>query len=215
MRFPLGPTLANAFLCHFEKQWLSDCRQDFCPNIYRRYVDDIFVTFNSYEQLKKFIKYMNTKHPNIKFTFEHKHNNSFSFLDVKICRENNKLTTSVYRKPTFSGVFTNCKSFILRVYKFGLVYTLLHRCFNIAFSYEKFHNEINALKQILKLNGYPTQFIDRCITQFLQKLYVTKAIQDTVNKKQLLIVLPFLGAQSFLVRKRLQSCIRKPYLIVH
>ena len=24
MGFSLGPTLANAFLCHFEKQWLSD-----------------------------------------------------------------------------------------------------------------------------------------------------------------------------------------------
>ena len=49
--------------------------------------------------------------------------------------------------------------------------------------------------------------------QFFQKLYLTKAIQDTVNKKQLLIVLLFLGAQSFLVRKRLQSCIRNtiPY----
>ena len=149
MGSPLGPTLANAFLCHFEKQWLSDCPQDFCPNIYRRYVDDIFVTFNSYQQLKKFVEYMTTKHPNIKFTFEHEHNNSFSFLNVKICRENNKLTTSVYRTPTFSGVFTNFKSFISTVYKFGLVYTLLHRCFNITSSYEKFHNEINALKQIL------------------------------------------------------------------
>ena len=161
--------------------------------------------------MKKFV--LNTKHSNIKFTFEHEHNNSFSFLDVKICRENNKLTTSVYRKPTFSGVFTNFKSFIPTVYKSGLVYTLLHRCFNITSSYEKFDNEINALKQILKLYGYHTQFIDRCIKQFLQKLYVTKAIQDTVNKKQLLMVLPFLGAQSFLVRRRVQSCIRNtiPY----
>ena len=33
MGSPLGPTLANAFLCHFEKQWLSDSPQDFCPNI--------------------------------------------------------------------------------------------------------------------------------------------------------------------------------------
>ena len=55
MGSPLGPTLANAFLCHFEKQRLSDFPQDFCPNIYRKYdilmifVDDIFVTFNSYE----------------------------------------------------------------------------------------------------------------------------------------------------------------------
>ena len=119
---------------------------------------------------------MNTKHSNIKFNFEHEHNNSFSFLDVKTCRGNNRLTTSVCRKSTFSGIFTNFKSFIPTVYKFGLVYTLLHRCFNTTSSYEQFHNEINALKQILKLNGYPTQFIDRCMKQFIQKLYVTKAI---------------------------------------
>ena len=109
--------------------------------------DNIFVTFNSHEQLKKYLEYMNTKHPNIKFTFEHEHNNSFLFLDVEICCENNKLTTSVYRKPTFSEVFTNFKSFIHTVYKFGLVYILLQCCFNITSSYEKFHNEINWLKQ--------------------------------------------------------------------
>ena len=97
------------------------------------------------------------KHPNIKFTFEHQYDHSFLFLDLKICRENNKFTTSVYE------VFTNFKSFIPTVYKFGLVYTLLHRCFNIISYYEKFHNEINALKQIFKTNGYPFQFIDRCI----------------------------------------------------
>ena len=85
---------------------------------------DIFVTFNSHEQLKKFVEYLKTKHPNIKFTFEHEHN-TFSFLNVKICRENNELTTSVYRKPTFSGVFTNFRSFIPTVQKFSLVYILL------------------------------------------------------------------------------------------
>ena len=148
---------------------------------------------------------MNTKHPNTKFTFEHEHSNIFSFLDVKICHEKNKLTTSVYRKSTFSGVFTNFKSFLPTVQIFGLVYTVLHRCCNINSSCEKFHNEINALKQIFKLNCYPIQFIDRSIKQLLQKLYVTKVIQDTVNKKQLLMFLPFLGAQSFLVRKRLQN----------
>ena len=40
-------------------------------------MDDIFVTFNSHEQLKKFVEYMNTKQPNMKFTFEHEHNNFF------------------------------------------------------------------------------------------------------------------------------------------
>ena len=195
MRSLLVPTLANAFLCHFEKQLLSDSPQDFCLNIYGRYVD-IFVTFSSHEQLKNFVEYMNTKHPNIKFTFEHENNNTFSSLDVKISHKNNKLTTSVYRKPPFSGGFTNSKGFIPTFQKFGLVYTLLHRCFNITSSYEKFHNEINVLKQIFKLNGYPIQFIDTCIEESIQKLYVTKAIQDTVNKKQLIIVLQFLVRSS-------------------
>ena len=94
---------------------------------------------------------MNTKHLHIKFTFEHEHNNSFSFLDVKIYRQNNKFTTSVYRKPTFIGVFTNCQSFTPTVYKFGLVYTLLHRCFNIASTYQRFCNDIKASKKILNL----------------------------------------------------------------
>ena len=91
-----------------------------------------------------FVEYMNTKHSNIIFTCEHEHINTFLFMDVKISRESNKLTTSVYKKPTFSRVFTNFKSFIPIFQKFGLVYTLLHCCFNITTSYDKFHTEVNA-----------------------------------------------------------------------
>ena len=124
MGSPLGRTLANAFLCLFEKKCLSECPVEFLPSVCKRYVDDIFVTFNSYSQLLKFVDYMNHQHPNIKFTFEVE-KNDFSFLDVKICRENNKFTTSVFRKPTFSGVFTNFDSFTLISYKHGLVNTLM------------------------------------------------------------------------------------------
>ena len=123
MGSPLGPTLA--FLCHFGKKWLSECSAEFLPSVYKRSVDDIFVTFNSYSQLLKFVDYMNHQHPNIKFVFEVEKNNNFSFLDVKICRENNKFTTSMFRKPTFSGVFTNFDSFIPISYKHGLVNTLI------------------------------------------------------------------------------------------
>ena len=140
MGSPLGPTLANAFLCHFEKKWLSECPVDFLPSVYKRHVDDIFVTFNSYSQLLKFVDYMNHQHPNIKFSFEVEKKN-FSFLDVKIFRENNKFTTSVFRKPTISGVFTNFDSFIPISYKHGLVNTLIFRCFKICSSYEKLHNQ--------------------------------------------------------------------------
>ena len=101
------------------------------PNVFKRYVDDIFVMFLYQSHLKDFVNYMNTKYPNIKFTLEFEENDSFSFLDVKITRRNNQLVASVFRKATFSGVFTNFKSFMLVAYNFGLVYTLLHRSFSI------------------------------------------------------------------------------------
>ena len=94
----------------------------------KRYVDYHFVSFNSHEQLKKFVEYMNTKDPYIRFTLGHKNNNLFSFLDVKICREIKNLTFSVYRKFTLSRVLSNFKSFVPKVYKFGLAVTLLHHC---------------------------------------------------------------------------------------
>ena len=41
MGSPLGPTLANAFLVHFEKNCLQNCPSDSKLYYYRRYVGDI------------------------------------------------------------------------------------------------------------------------------------------------------------------------------
>ena len=64
--------------------------------------------------------------------------------------EKNAFETSVYRKSTFSGVFTNFESFIPMTYKLGLLETVLFRSFSICFSYAQFHEEIVKLKEILK-----------------------------------------------------------------
>ena len=128
MGSPLGPTLANIFLCYHESNWLKDCPKNFKPIYYKRYVDDIFL-FNKPEHAQFFHEYVNKKHKNIRFWTETKLNWSLSFLDVKIFRENEKFITSVFRKDTFSGVYTNFISFIPLEYKFGLVHTLLNRCF--------------------------------------------------------------------------------------
>ena len=44
MGSPLGPALANIFMCSLESKWLRDCPNDLKPVFYRRYIDDIFVT---------------------------------------------------------------------------------------------------------------------------------------------------------------------------
>ena len=43
---------------------------------------------------------------------------------------------------------------------------------------------------------------------FFDKLYITEKIYQTVEKKQLMIILPFLGHLSFETRNRLNSFIR-------
>ena len=45
MGLPLGPTVANIFLCHHEEAWIRDCPAAFAPAKYFSYIDDTFVIF--------------------------------------------------------------------------------------------------------------------------------------------------------------------------
>ena len=83
-----------------------------------------------------------------------------SFLNVHIIREDKKLTTFVYRKPTSCGVYTHFDSFLPYTYRFGTAYTLAYRCFQIRTSWTKLHTELLSLKHIFLKNGYPENFIN-------------------------------------------------------
>ena len=95
MGSPLDPSLANAFLAHYEQIWLNDCPDEFKPVYYKRYVDDIFVLFQSPHHLEKFNEYLNTKHANIKFTSEKEVNGSLPFLHVLISQNKGGFTATV------------------------------------------------------------------------------------------------------------------------
>ena len=85
--------------------------------------------------------------------------------------------TSVYCKPTFSGVFTNFGSFIPTSYKYNLLFTLLHRAFKLCSNSERFHQEIDKLKTIFENKGYPKSFVDFCIKKYLDKVFIKKEVE--------------------------------------
>ena len=149
MGSPLDPILANVHLSHHEENWLNKSPIEFKPSFYRRYIEDIFVIFESPESAVSNREHISSKHKNINFIIEEENISLLSFLDVKICRRNDKFVTSAYRKPTFSGVFTNYESFIPTYQKRGLLHTLLHRSFSICGDFKTFHFEIDHLKTIL------------------------------------------------------------------
>ena len=96
MGSPLGPTLANLFLAYHEEKWLNDCPVQFKPKFFRRYVDDVFLLFDNRDQVKKFLRYLNSRHRNIRFTYEEEQNDTLASFDIKITRGPECFTTSAY-----------------------------------------------------------------------------------------------------------------------
>ena len=129
------------------------------------------------------------------------------FLDINIFGENDKFGTNVYRKKTFSRVYTNFKSFIPETYKIGLIKSLFW-CFSLCSNFIKFHHEIDKLKSILYKSSYPRDLVDKCIKEFLDKILAPKPVVSTVPKKNLVIGLPYLGKLSLQIRTRI-NCIMK------
>ena len=206
MGSPLGPTLANAFLCHHEKSWLQDCPPEYKPIMYQRYVDDTFLLFRSREHAALFLNYLNGKHPNIRFTCDTETNGVLNFLDLNICSAGGQFTTNVYRKPTFTGLYLQADSFLPENYKLGLINTLLNRAFRLCSSWQGFHKEVEFLRNILRQNGFTMAAFDRCLTSFLDKLHSAPPPKaETVPKKSVLLVLPYAGYLSKHVKQNITT----------
>ena len=61
---------------------------------------------------------MNQQHNNIKFTKEIESDSTLPFLDVLITKnDDGHLSTSMYRKPTFTGLYLRWDSFVPKEYK--------------------------------------------------------------------------------------------------
>ena len=73
----------------------------------------------------------------------------------------------------------------------------------------KFHDEGDKLKKILSKNAYPQKFIDKCIQKFLNNMFIQRPQILTVPKKELKIILPYLGKMSQIVKTRLTKTMNK------
>ena len=113
---------------------------------------------------------------------------------------------TVYRKPTYSRMYTHFDSVLPPAYKIGVVYTLAaYRCFEICSDWTKFHEKLNFLKHVFLKNGYPLSFIDKCFKMVITKLVIKHPEVTTVEKKTLILSLPHLGGISLQTRIKLKK----------
>lgn len=85
-----------------------------------------------------------------------------AFLDVLVHRTLTGFLTSVYRKPTFAGLYTRWDSFCPTKRKINIIKTLLHRALKIC-SELFLNDEINFIKDILCNLGYPLDTVNSVI----------------------------------------------------
>ena len=164
MGSPLAPLLANWFVSKLETGLLNEIQ----PKMYTRYVDDIFTIFSNEEMANEFNQKLNTLHQDLVFTMETCTSGKLPFLDISVKLEENKFTTSIYKKPSNTDVLLNFHSCTPQSWKKNLIRQLFIR--NKRLVSEELQNlETNRIKNLLLRNGYPINFINNEIEK-LQKL---------------------------------------------
>ena len=213
MGSPLGPSLANIFMCALERKFLENCPFEFKPSFYRRYVDDTFCIFRNRQQVDKFLSYINSFHENITFTSELSTDNKLPFLDTLVTFNNNTFSTDLFRKKTFTGLYYDFVSLTPHSYKVNLVRSLVFRAYNICSTYFSFHTELSRIKRFLKENSFPLSLIDRTIRSFLDHTYASTSKKRIVidDKPTLYFSAPFLGPCSLQLKSRISRLIKQCY----
>ena len=210
MGSPLGPVLANIFMGHLESSFLEECPETFRPSFYRRYVDDTFVTFENKEQSLSFLNFINSKHPNIKFTMEEEHNKQLPFLDLMINRQDS-INTSIYRKKTYTGLGSSFYSFTPLKYKISAVKTLIHRGYKLCSTWKNFDDEMKHLLNYFTHNGYSSNLFFKLLNEYLMKVFRPVVPIPTVPKEKIYIAMPFLGFNQESFSKQLKFILNKVY----
>ncbi len=161
MGSPLSPVMANLFMEEFEKNALATATLK--PGFWFRYVDDTLSSWcHGLDNLERFLDHINSLHPSIKFTYEvQKDDKTIPFLDVlfTVC-EDGSLGHKVYRKLTHTDRYLHFNSFHRPSIKNSVCKTLINRAKTIC-EVRNIDNELENLRNVLKLIGYPRQFIDK------------------------------------------------------
>ena len=165
----------------------------------------LFLFFKSKTQATEFYNHFTSRHPNIKFTIEHENNNSISILDVFISRRGNKIKTSVFRKPTFSGLGLSYFSFCSNQFKTNAIITMISRAYNICSSYTLLHKEFEFLLIYFFKNGFPKYLFHNYLKKFLDARFKDSSVCFNVPKECIFLSFPYFGHKNYLMKFDIQK----------
>eukprot|EP00061_Rhincodon_typus_P003057 g19174.t1 len=125
------------------------------PHLFLRYIDDWIGTAScSHEELEQFINFMNTLHPNLKFTWTIS-DTSLSFLDLYVYISGDHLETDIYFKTTDSLSYLAYTSSHPPSCKNAIPYSQFLRLCHVCSQDGAFHSCTSQMSCYFKDHYYP------------------------------------------------------------
>ena len=209
----LSPILADIFMNHIETNIIA-INNLFKSHIifWARYVDDVLAIFKgSKEDLSQFLDFINTVHPNIKFTNEIETDGIIPFLDLQIIRSENKLQFDIFRKPTTTDNIIPYQSAHPMNLKLSAFHSLFLRLLSIPLTHNAYNTDLYTIRTIAKNNGFPDSVIENLYQKVKHKLALRRItaldIIKTGQKKYFsLPYIPKLSENIAYILKKIGAC---------
>ena len=207
MGSPLIVELAEIRTAETEQHALSTTTTP--PGTYRHFVDDGIGAFANRQHADAFLAYINSLNPDLQYTIEHPSSDgTLPYLDVLIHPDK---STSVYRKPTHTNLYVKYTSCTTNASKNSVIRSLTRRAYDIC-SPQHLDTELQTVRKICLLNGFPPQRTDSIMTEVRRKFLNTPQLplanfnrQLRAAEPSLTVSLPFHPTVSKPIKRILQQ----------
>ena len=132
-----------------------------------RYIDDVFMTTNSINELNTILDQLEHKDKNIRIT--RSFGSRIEFLDVLINNNNGELKTSVFHKPAAEPYLLPFSSEHPHHTHINTIKGALLRAIRLCSNVEDFDHERLQIELKLLLNGYPLKFVIYQFKKFFEQ----------------------------------------------
>ena len=149
MGSPVSVVVAEIVMQHVEECALATCQQ--------------MIPLRRKDEMDDFHDHLNEQNADIQFTKEIKENGKLPFLDCLVGRNNNKLRTTVYRKPTHTDRLLDQSSYRPTSHKATTIKTLTRRAQLVCDTPDSLRDKNRYLEHVFHKNNYNTDFIRRNI----------------------------------------------------
>ena len=158
MGSPVSVVVAEIVMQNIEEQALLTYTKTL--PLWLCYVDNTFSTVHK-DEIDTFHEHLNRQNPHIQFTKEIEENGKIPFLDCLVSRDENKLRTTIYRKPTHTDRLLDQSSYNPTSHKATTIQTLTRGAQLVCDSTDNLTDETNYLNNVFSKNNCNADFIRR------------------------------------------------------